>query len=116
MEIKDKSDTEYWNKVEQRAKELHTDGCTRVTDTFIECCWEHDVAYRDGKTVEGIIVPNTKVADLAFRKCMQNRSRVGVLSPVSWIRWIGLRIINNIIKRHELPTRSVANITRDKLS
>lgn len=81
----------YWRRVRQRAWELRSDGCTGVVDVYKDCCLEHDIAYRTGRTVEGAPVTRTE-ADAMFRRCMQRRSFLGVLSPMAWIRWGAVRL------------------------
>ena len=83
-------DDAYWERVEKKAKELNSDGCTGVVDFHIRCCWEHDIAYVLGTTVDG--VPQDKATtDAEFRRCIQSQSKFGVLSPMSWVRWLGVK-------------------------
>ena len=84
-------DEQYWNRVRKWAAEAHSDGCTLVTQLFKDCCYEHDHAYRTGKNVFGYPV-SRRDADATFRKCIQSKSKLGVFSPISWIRWAGVRI------------------------
>jgi hypothetical protein len=82
---------EYWNKVEVKANELESDGCSVVLDINVECCNEHDIAYRTGKDVEGNPKSRTQ-ADEDFKECNQKRSYFRKLSPFSWWTWIGVRL------------------------
>lgn len=82
---------EYWQRVRARALELGTDGCTGVADVYVDCCYEHDIACRTGADVNG--QPATWAgAAWRLRRCIQERSRLGVLSPLSWWRWAGVRL------------------------
>lgn len=81
----------YWESVRQSAAELGSDGCTKVSQMYQDCCFEHDIAYKTGATVDKAPVTRAE-ADAAFRRCMQQKSRLGRLSPMSWWRWIGVRL------------------------
>lgn len=84
-------DDAYWVAVYARARQLKSDGCSGVPDLYVECCWEHDLAYRTGHTLT--CEPITRVeADAEFRRCIQARSRLRRFSPVSWVRWVGVRV------------------------
>lgn len=81
----------YWDQVRDEAGRLGTDGCTGVSGLFVECCMEHDIHYRTGKTLGG--TPITKrEADARLRACMMSRSKLGYFSPIAWWRWAGLRL------------------------
>lgn len=84
-------DAAYWERVRLRATELGSDGCTAVTEFRKDCCFEHDIAYMTGADVNGIPVTRDH-ADAEFRRCMQSRSIFKAFSPVSWIRWFGVRV------------------------
>lgn len=47
------SELDYWIRVRVRAAELGGDHCTWVPDFYSDCCDEHDIAYRTGRTVDG---------------------------------------------------------------
>jgi hypothetical protein len=82
---------DYWARVRRRAKELKSDGCSGVPDFHLDCCLEHDIAYRTGHTVDG--EPLTRAeADARLRRCIQKDSSLGVLDPMSWWRWAGVRL------------------------
>lgn len=82
---------DYWSRIRTRAVEIESDGCTGVPDFYLDACLEHDVHYHDGRRIDG--VPITQAwADRRFRQRIQSRSMLGVLHPMSWWRWAGVRI------------------------
>lgn len=87
----DSHDAAYWERVKKWAKAAKADGCTHVPDFHIECCWQHDRGYQVGSNVDGEVYAGRDEIDAEFRKCMQNRSPLGVLSPMSWWRFWGVR-------------------------
>lgn len=80
-----------WELVRKMAEELKADGCTGVIDFSRDCCLHHDIMYRTGKCCDGTKVTRAE-ADRLFRLCMQRRSIFGVCSPMSWVRWLGVRV------------------------
>jgi hypothetical protein len=85
---------EYWARVRRAAQLLGSDGCTGVTQIYRDCCYEHDIAYVTGRTVEG--APLTRAeADAMFRRCIQARSPLRSLSPMAWWRWVGVRLLGH---------------------
>lgn len=68
----------------RRQAEHESDHCTGVVDIYADCCLEHDIHYRC-KDI------SRRAADAAFRRCIQSKSKLGKLSPVSWFRWLGVR-------------------------
>jgi hypothetical protein len=67
------------------------DGCTGVPDFYIEACIIHDFYYRTHKDLNG--QPTTKQqADKNFRLKVQSMSAFGKFSPMSWWRWLGLKM------------------------
>jgi hypothetical protein len=76
----------YWVKLRRRAKELKSDGCTGVPDFYLDACYEHDVHWRTGHTLDGQRI-STRQANLRFRLVIQDRSPFGRFSPMSWWRW-----------------------------
>jgi hypothetical protein len=82
----------YWSDVRERAIELESDGCTGVPQWLIWTCWEHDIHYRTHKMLDGTMI-DKRTADYIFRVRIQQGSGFGVLSPVSWWRWIGVRML-----------------------
>ena len=88
--------SDYWDRVRNRAAELGTDGCSFALGAFTDCCAEHDIAYRQGTTVDG--EPQTKAqADQRFLACMQSHSRFGWWSPMAWWRY-------RLVKRFGKPS------------
>ena len=85
-------DCAYWERVRARAAELNSDGCSGVADIYLDCCYEHDIAYRTGKAFEGDRTTRAQ-DDARFRECIQEHSSFGRFSPVSWWRWLGVRIL-----------------------
>lgn len=81
----------YWDAVRKRAAELQSDGCSHVTQAFLDCCLEHDIHYRTGHTLLGVKITREE-ADRLFRKCMQQRSMFKYFSPMSWWRWMAVRV------------------------
>jgi hypothetical protein len=79
----------YWSRVRQKAAELDADGCTGVPDFFLDACLEHDIHYRTHAWLDGTPIFKSE-ADERFRHVMQSRSFAGVLSPMSWWRWVGV--------------------------
>lgn len=82
---------DYWVRVRERAAELLSDGCSGVPDFYLDACLDHDIAYRTGKTIHGEAITRAQ-ADARFRRVIQSRSPFGVLSPMSWWRWAGVRL------------------------
>lgn len=84
-------DATYWEKIERRAKDLGTDGCSGPAfEVYVRACWEHDIHYRTGATLFGRSITRAQ-ADAIFRERIQDDSYFGYLSPMSWWRWAGLR-------------------------
>lgn len=82
---------EYWARVRVKAKELNSDGCSGPTQLFQDCCFEHDIAYRTGETVDHERKSQHE-ADDDLRECVQCFSLFRWLSPVSWARWVAVRL------------------------
>ena len=70
---------------------IKSDGCSVVTETYHDCCIVHDLGYRVGIDCWGHPI-NREEADLAFRFCMQSKSRFGRFSPMSWWRYLAVRV------------------------
>lgn len=77
--------------VEALAASIGSDGCSGVPDFYRCCCVVHDLAYKFRMDPWGRPVRTKKTADKNFRKCIQGHSRLGVLSPMSWWRWLGVK-------------------------
>jgi len=85
-------DEAYWLRMDKRALELKSDGCTGVPDTYLYSCKEHDVHTRTHKTVQGDAITFNQAA-YCIRRRVQQGSVLGSLSPISWLRWIGVAAI-----------------------
>ena len=84
----------YWVMIRRKARALKSDGCTGVPDFYLDCCLEHDIHYRTGKTLGG--KPLTRAqADARLRRCIQSRSVFGWFSPMSWWRWAAVRLFGS---------------------
>lgn len=96
----------YWDWVKSECKVIGSDGCSKVPDFYLAACQQHDCsyyyakdpvdAYRHYRTGSADpwkdATPITKAqADAAFRKEIQERSIIGVFSPLSWWRWAGVK-------------------------
>lgn len=85
-------DENYWNAIIEIAETSNFDGCTGVPDFYLLACLEHDLHYREHKTLYGESLTQSE-ADKRFRLVVQSLSYFGVLSPMSWWRWIGLSLL-----------------------
>lgn len=92
----------YWVRVRAKAAELGSDGCTGVSDICIDSCYEHDIHWRTGKTIDGLPI-TTKQANRRFRKVIEarfgehdNRVVRTIAKPLGyafgWGRWVGVTI------------------------
>ena len=80
---------------------IRSDGCTKVPDYFLPECIKHDFYYRTHIGFDGKVLTRAE-ADRRFRLGIQKRSQFGVLSPVSWVRWAGVRLFAQAAwDRHE---------------
>lgn len=77
---------DYWERVRNEAGRLGSDGCSMALGTYVDCCYEHDIAYRTGATVDGVCLTKEE-ADARFRSCIQSHSIFGWYSPVAWVRF-----------------------------
>ena len=71
---------------------IKSDGCTGVKDYYKDCCIIHDLGYRWHIDPWGRKVTRAQV-DEAFRLCIQDRSKLGKFSPISWARWSAVRLV-----------------------
>ena len=81
----------YWEKVRQRARQLHSDGCSGVPDFpwAKTACQEHDIHYRTHGTLMGD--PITKRhADWRFARRIMRAAPLGVFSPTAWLYYAGV--------------------------
>lgn len=69
-----------------------SDGCTGVVDIYIKACWEHDFYFRVHHGFDGKVIGFWE-ANRRFRRRMQHCSKLGILSPVSWWRWLGVSLL-----------------------
>ncbi len=91
--VPDFTDT-YWLHIRERARRLNADGCTGVPDFFLDACLEHDVHYRTHAWVDGTPIFKSE-ADARLRDVIQSRSAFGVLSPMSYWRWLGVKLLGH---------------------
>ncbi len=80
------AESRYWQRVNDAADAIGTDGCSFVGPAFRDCCKRHDLEYRTGKTIDGGLVSKHE-ADRRFLACMQSRSIFGWYTPMGWIRY-----------------------------
>lgn len=96
----------FWRWIRVEAKRICSDGCSKVPDFYIECCWLHDLCYRlkvdpfrayalytQGVAGYWDLAPeiDQRTADKYLRDCIQKRSWFGKWSPMSWWRYGILR-------------------------
>lgn len=96
-------DKHYWKRVKQRAKELGADGCSGVPDFYLHACLEHDIHYRTHHTLDGVLLTRAE-ADAIFRKRIQQMSKLKRFSPMSYWRWVGVRIFGRRAWNKKLTT------------
>ena len=101
----------YWDWVREECDKIGSDGCTLVSEMFHKCCSQHDLAYYWGKNPKSAynyyittVAPDNeacwryadpvtrKEADDQFKTCIQGCSVFKRFSPLSYIRWAGVRI------------------------
>jgi hypothetical protein len=90
----------YWQWVREEAERVGSDGCTGVPDFHLDCCLEHDLAYRSGRDPRVAFrngwdaAPDLEraIADERFKQCIQDESPLGKLSPMAAVRWLGVRL------------------------
>jgi hypothetical protein len=90
-------DRVFWSNVKTKAAELKSDGCTGVTDWLVYTCEEHDNHYKLHVMLDGSTIDKA-TADYIFRVRIQQGSPLagmglGWLSPIAWIRWLGVRYL-----------------------
>lgn len=84
----------YRSRVKNIATLLKSDGCSHVTQAYQMGCLEHDIHYRTGKDVYRKPVTRAE-ADTYLRWYVQMESPLGALSPMAWIRWVGVRLFGS---------------------
>lgn len=78
-----------WNLVRFYTR---SDGCTRVPNFHIKACWEHDFYFRTHHDFCGHVISFWD-ANRLFRIRIQRLSLLGVCSPISWWRWLGVTLL-----------------------
>ena len=71
---------------------IGSDGCTGVPDWYVAGCIEHDFYYRTKMDFTGKPVSRS-YADKRLRLVTQKLSPVRHASPISWVRWTGVRVV-----------------------
>lgn len=103
----------YKDWVVNEALNIKSDKCTFALDIHAWCCYEHDLGCSYGKDPRNAFthylagevglgpvgdswthaIPLSRsAADARFRRCLQKHSKLGKFSPMSWWRWVGVRI------------------------
>lgn len=90
----------YWVNVKEEAAILGADGCTGVPDWYGWTCLEHDIHYRTHQFTCGCPIDREQ-ADYILRVRIQQASPLGKFSPVSWVRWLGVRLLAQRAWDHE---------------
>ena len=83
----------YWILVRERARRLGTDGCSgpaKLTQWYIDACYEHDIHYRTHAWINGDPITQEE-ADARLRAVVQSRSWFGSWSPLAAWRYHALR-------------------------
>lgn len=89
-----RDDRKYWDMVRIRAAELGTDGCTKSPDIYVDCCYEHDIHWRTGRTLFGDRISEAD-ANNRLRQCQRERSwmrRWFGFSPIAGLYWLGVTV------------------------
>ena len=90
-----KENQAYWRALAGWAKD-NSDGCTGVKDIYIHACWEHDFHYRYAVTLFGEPITFNE-ANARFRQVIQGSSKLKWFSPISWIRFAGVKMFGKPI-------------------
>jgi hypothetical protein len=77
--------------LDKLAKKCNSDGCTGVSNIHVDACIVHDFLYTYHVDFYGNPITQ-EYADKVLREIIQQKSVFGVFSPMSWWRWIGVRI------------------------
>lgn len=85
------ADQDFWGAVRAIAEQLGSDGCTGIPDFYVGPCFRHDIHYRTHADLAGRPLSRHD-ADRRFRLGIQAHSPFGVLSPMSYWRWAGVRL------------------------
>lgn len=107
-----KDDKKYWQTLRTWA-EANSDGCSGVPDLYVEACWEHDYHYRFGVTLLGDPITFGE-SNARFRQAIQQRSKLKWFSPLSWVRFLGVKAFGKSIwdkhRRRNLPPPNLKEI------
>jgi hypothetical protein len=79
----------YWYLVRQIAATLNSDGCSGVPEFHSDCCLEHDIHWRTGRTIDGEAITDMQ-ANRRFWYCNAVKSRFGRWSPMAAWRFAGV--------------------------
>jgi hypothetical protein len=98
----------YKDWVQHEASIINSDGCTAVSELYHYCCLEHDLGYHYGRDPrvahergwQAAPPINRSEVDKRFRQCIQSHSKLGKWSPVSWIRYAGVRVGGYFLWKH----------------
>ena len=94
----------YWDWIKAEALKVGSDGCSKVPDFYLGACRQHDLAYFYAKDPRSAYTHQSWAladhitkggADIQFRQTIQKKSTFGVLSPMSWWRWLGLKLFGS---------------------
>ena len=99
----------YWVLIRRLAETYHFDGCTGVPDFYINACLEHDGHYRFHATIFNKPITRAQ-ADQRFREVIQCCSPWATYSPMSWWRWLGVRLLGGPAWDHSYA-RTTGKIT-----
>ena len=91
MKVPPKDDLYFWGRVRLIARQLKSDGCTGVPEFYRDACLLHDLLYRSGCDLDGKPITR-KEADAAMKQVIQDRSKLGRFSPLSWWRYGAVRL------------------------
>lgn len=94
----------YWDQVRRRARELKTDGCSGISQTFLAPCLEHDIHYRTRSTMNGDPISRRR-ADWLMLQATMSRSVVRCATPMGWMRYVGLRVAGWVAWRRNAGER-----------
>lgn len=96
----------YWSFVKYEATKIDSDGCSWVSELYHPCCLQHDLGYYYARIPESAYsyylqdvvgywdkatTASKDEIDVAFRDCIQKRSKAKKWSPLSWIRYAGVK-------------------------
>jgi hypothetical protein len=82
----------YWRRIQKRARELGSDGCSGAPDFYELACLEHDVHYRTGRRLCGKVLTRWD-ADARFLRSMRRHSPLGRWDPLPYLWWAVVRCV-----------------------